>query len=495
MLRFFTAMGAALTLLIAAGPAHAKWLRAESPHFVIYSDGDEKVLRGYVERLEVFHELLLLQMRPKNVGPARKLPIYLVNDRDAMQRVWGAPTDTIAGFYTAGPEDIFAAALRTRGEDYVLQHEYVHHFMLQHFPSSYPGWLVEGIAEYWMATDIQPAHVDYGTEVRLRSTWLAAPVRLPLRDVLSKGPSQMGSKDAVAVYYAKSWILTHYMMQEAGRRAQLNQYVAAVAAGGDPVASMEKATGMPVAQLDAALTSYLKGSFKSTRQGRRPKVFPTEITALPRSADDLLLESQLLKRLPDEQQDKTKAAAFVATVRKAAAKHPGDRFAELTLARAETRLGDRAKGEAILKRLLASEPDDVEALLVLARSRMAEGDGKDAAGKRVAYAEARRYLETAYKKDGERYDTLFAYVRSRSTEPQTDNDFEVLKTAYFTAPQVAPIRMQLGRVLMARKRYADAVVVIEPLANNPHGGAMVATAKTLLQEARSKAGPAAVAAR
>jgi predicted Zn-dependent protease len=254
---------------------------------------------------------------------------------------------------------------------------------------------------------------------------------------------------------------------------------------------MEKATGMPVTELEAAVTRYLRGSFKSTRQARRPKTFPAVVTDLPASADDLLLESQQLKRLSDED----KAPALLAKVRRAAAKHAGDRFAELTLARAETQLGDRAKGEAILKRLLASEPDDVESLLVLARSRMAEGDGKDAKGKRAAYAEARRHLETAFKKDAERYDTLIAYLQSRSTEPQTENDFEVLKAAYFAAPQVATIRMRLGQVLMARRQYGHAATVLEPLANNPHGGEVVAAAKALVEEARGKAAPASAAAK
>lgn len=48
-----------LTLGLAAAaafPAHAKtWIRAESPHFVIYSDIGESKTRDYLEQLEAFN--------------------------------------------------------------------------------------------------------------------------------------------------------------------------------------------------------------------------------------------------------------------------------------------------------------------------------------------------------------------------------------------------------------------------------------------------------
>jgi hypothetical protein len=41
---------------------------------------------------------------------------------------------------------------------------------------------------------------------------------------------------------------------------------------------------------------------------------------------------------------------------------------------------------------------------------------------------------------------------------------------------------------MYKERYLEAVLVLAPLANNPHGGDGLAPVRTLLAEARQKAG-------
>ena len=41
---------------------------------------------------------------------------------------------------------------------------------------------------------------------------------------------------------------------------------------------------------------------------------------------------------------------------------------------------------------------------------------------------------------------------------------------------------------MYKERYLEAALVLAPLANNPHGGDSLASVRTLLAEARQKAG-------
>ena len=45
-----------------------------------------------------------------------------------------------------------ATATRISTADVILFHEYVHHFMLQHFSVAYPAWFVEGYAELFSNT-------------------------------------------------------------------------------------------------------------------------------------------------------------------------------------------------------------------------------------------------------------------------------------------------------------------------------------------------------
>jgi predicted Zn-dependent protease len=92
--------------------------------------------------------------------------------------------------------------------------------------------------------------------------------------------------------------------------------------------------------------------------------------------------------------------AFLASVRKLAARQPNDRFSRLVLARAETRYGDRAAGEAALNTLLTEDPKDLDALIVLGESRLAVGR-TDPAARPTAFAEAGKLFARAFKIDAD----------------------------------------------------------------------------------------------
>jgi len=166
----------ALALVAGVGlpaSARAEWLKAESRHFVVYSDGGESGLRAYVTMLEDFDGLLrLYHGRAAGAEEAdRKLDVYLVRTSDQLRRVYPDAPKTVAGFYSASMADIFAVAIRKSdglSEDTVL-HEYVHHFMLQHYPGAYPAWLVEGYAEYFMTAEIEDRKILVGSPNGARS--------------------------------------------------------------------------------------------------------------------------------------------------------------------------------------------------------------------------------------------------------------------------------------------------------------------------------------
>ena len=118
-----------LGLAAFATPAQARWLRAESPRFVVYSDGDGAVLRAYITRLEAFDATLrFIHGLPLSEVPPSKLDVYLLRDSAELQQVNPRMGNMVAGFYSASDEDIFAVAIREHGDDSTEQHEYTHHF-------------------------------------------------------------------------------------------------------------------------------------------------------------------------------------------------------------------------------------------------------------------------------------------------------------------------------------------------------------------------------
>jgi len=468
-----------------ATPAAADWRRADSPRFIVYSDGDAGVLRAYAQKLETFDRLLrAIHGLPLSETPDRRLPVYLVGSQRDIQQVRPGSGNTIQGFYLARDEDIFAIAVRTRKQDEVLLHEYVHHFMLQNFSAAYPGWLVEGYAEYFMTTDIGPSQISVGRPDADRVTWLATATWLPLSDVLTKRPDEFRTAEDQVLYYGQAWLMTHYFMSDPARQKMLWAYNEAVGAGQDAVTALETATGMTASDFDRALRAYFRG--RTTITSYPADLFPRApitVTELGAAESDLMLLSRrLVVGAPEEER-----AATAEAVRRAAARHEGDPFARLTLAHAELHFGDEARGVTLLEELLADHPDHVEALQYLASARLeAAYESNDEAPLR----EARSLLARAYAVDPAHYRTYLLLARTREGVPgyPNENDLETWQLAYSLAPQLAEVRVGAARALIMQERFDEAIAILGPVANDPHGGQGAAIAGRMI--ALAKAGQA-----
>jgi hypothetical protein len=480
----FLAAVAALILLAAPGLAQAKWLKAESPRFIVYGESGERSLREYAEKLETFDSILRYMHGMDIVGvPPRKLEIYLVAGNRELREVSPGLSETVAGFYAPGMGDVFAMAIRDSESDYVLLHEYAHHFMLQYFPYGYPAWLVEGYAEYFMSSTIRGDKIEVGRPNDTRAYSLKQSRWIPMAEVLGKTSDALKPSE-VDNFYAQSWAITHYMMNDPARHKQLQAYMKAVGDGADPVKAMQDVTGMDLVTFEKKLRAYVGGRLTFqvlTRSGfTAPQI---TVTALPDSADGLLLAYQRMKRGLSAEEGK----AFVdSTIRPRAAKYPGDRLADLTLAYGEIWFGDAAAGEAILQRMLLADSKDADALRLLGISRVNQiEDDQDNA--RALLVEAGRYLARSHAAQPGDYRTLYYYAITRQTERDypSENTLSVLSTAYDLAPQVASVRMLFARALIDNEEWAEARVVLIPLANSPHGGEGAAAARRMLIEVQT----------
>lgn len=468
----------------AASPAHARWLKAESERFIVYSDGAERPLREFTQKLETFDRLLRLHMGlALEEPPHRKLPIYLVRSSSGLAVVRPGISDAVAGFYHASGEDIFGIAIQSGsglGADDVVLHEYAHHFMMQHFPYPYPAWFIEGFAEYYMTAEIRPDRVLVGKYNAMRAAWITDGSWMRFSDLLSSRPLQRGVRNA-ETFYPLSWLLTHWFMGDPERRLLLNAYLLDVGAGGDPIEAMERATGLTIPQLRRTLRSYRRIPYQAIIHPF-PTV-PVTVTTLPPSADDLLLLNQRLKvGVPaDRRADAARDA------RRAAARHPDDPLALLVLGHGELHFGDREAGRAALNRLLALDPDHVEAMQLLVTDlfhQMREAEDADAAD--ALRAQARALLGHAYRLDDANYTTMLHLAELRHGGPgwPNENDIATLEVAYILAPQLAEARLNLASALIAVDRKDEAVTLLAPLSNNPHGGGGAEAARRLINEAR-----------
>jgi tetratricopeptide (TPR) repeat protein len=483
-------------LICTATPATAEWRRAETPGFIVYSDGDAGVLRDNALQLELFESSLrLLHGADPAARAPRKLIVYLVGDRRSLGQVWPGIPENIAGFYRPSEDGVFAVAVRERGSLDTLLHEYAHHFMMGSSGSGYPGWFIEGYAEYFMTANLSPRRVAIGDFNKGRADWLQYGKWLPTADIVNNRPSQYSDGNAVAMYYAQAWLLTHWFMSEPTRMRQMFNYFGRLRTGEASTVALEAATGMTIADIDRALKAYVRGrvpmkSF-SAEQFATPQV---AVTTLSRGEDALLLLSLRLSNVSD---DKDRRAATLTEVRSRTASFPDDAFARRLLARAEIRMGDREVGETIVRDLVEADPEDTESLLLLAESRILTAREDENADRAVVMGEARRYLGRAYALDDTDFRTLYMLSMTRNGAPgfPNDNDMETLLAAVEFAPQIPGIRLSAAQAYAARDEYGQAIKMLEPMAANPHGDRGSAIARTLIGHYRtSQAGDATASA-
>lgn len=469
-------------LMFLAGSAEAAWVRAETDRFVVYGQGGEQSVRDFATKLTTY-DWMLRNFHPstKDRKAETKVQVFLLASEVDLKRVEPRIRKYTRGFYRAMNEGVFALAVKNGGgldADDVLFHEYAHHFMLENFPSAYPAWFVEGWAEYFMTTEITKDRIRIGGYSPARANAIFDETWLPLQDLLSRTTAET-RPERMNAYYSQAWLLTHYMRSDETRARQLDQALRAIADGKDPIESFQVATGGTLAELSASLRKYRRlQTISINNPGLAPQM---TVTVLPRSADELLLDNLRLVLSPTWRVD----AGFLAGIRRRAAKYPGDRLAEQTLARAEFVMGDVAVGEAIMKRRLETKSDDLEDLLLAGTGQLMAGM-RASEERDVRYRAARSFLAKAYQLDKGDFRTLFAYALSRSIEPTfpTENDLTALAEARYLAPAVQESSFRLGMALLQKGRREDAANVLAPVINSPHGGRAAEQARTLLNQGR-----------
>jgi len=401
----------ALALLgLTPAPALAEWRRAESPHFVVYSDGSERSLREYALKLERFDALLTSRFGGRGSDDVRRLPVYLVGDGRALRvAVPGLPAG-IAGYYSSSDTDVFAVLIRGESDD-ILLHEYSHHVMARAGDVQYPGWFREGFAEYFAtATVTEGGEASFGLPDRGRMYALQQNRWLPMDAVLRAESSlAIGGQTGMNMYYAQSWALTHWLLADPGRIRNLSAYVAAVNGGRDPVEAWQAIFAMTPDQLTTQLRAHVRGRLSYAKLDMPPISPVVTITTLSPAADAVLLPMINARSWNPAEID---GPALLATMRAAADRFPDDPLALVALGRAEKRWGDPAAAATALTRALERQGDQVEGLVLMAELAMERGsEAADETEQTRQWDLARDFLRRASEADPTDYRAYAARMR------------------------------------------------------------------------------------
>ncbi|PZR36006.1 hypothetical protein [Caulobacter segnis] len=462
-----------------------RWLKATTPHFNVYGAIDEPELREAASDLERYHRLLAGVMRVEDKPQAARLDIYLVAQRDDLEKV--EPEVDAVGFYRAGPGGRAALATWNASDReqarHVLQHEYAHHFMAQNFAWPYPLWFREGFAEYFGATVERGDKLQLGGPVATRVPSLERQSWITLDALLD---ARMDSP-RLGMVYAQGWLLTHYLLGDPERAGQLRAYFAALRAGQPEPDAFVAAFKTDKTSLQRQLTSYAKSGMTMTVVPVAPLVAEdVTVTALSPAYGDLMLDSLRLIRGRRGETDR-QASDIVKAIAAKAARYPDDPFATRTLAHAQQAFGDPTVAVELLKGTPALQTDPyAQYLLGVAWQTVGR---RDPARLAETSGESRKALARALKLDPTFYPALYRYAR---TQPQdSDAALDALVGAHLLAPQVEQIRIDAVIALLGKGEYDSAAGLIAPLAQSPHLSLNVAVAQVLREKAIAHQGAGA----
>ena len=483
-----------LVQLPLASAASAKWLRADTQHFVVYSSGSSTELQLFGSNLERFDALLRLKFNVVDDENPNKLVVYFLAGQESV----GQLVKNAAGFYSPDTEGTYAVTNRDRKLDKtdlsgmeVLFHEYAHHFMFRHFSYPYPAWYVEGFAEYYATAEFkQDGTWALGKPPYYRAYGLILGAHMSVDKILFGEPNKSDAEQA-DIYYGRAWLLVHMLTTKPEFKGKLSAYFSAIRGG----KSEQEAAVLVFGDLrifDKTLDRYRdsKLTFWSTKV---PLVVDTGLTVseLDPVASQLLVLR--LNRLGGRDPAKIRATlrALVKTEPQRA-----DVWYELAMVERETfKDADKAdqalaeqRAAIAVDQALAADPKHVRANVLKADILMRRLRGADDVVP-AHWSKPRTYLVTA--NTGALNDPLVLMAWYDSFElqgrPPTKTAQDALARAFELQPELPELRIKFAFDLAKQGRFDEAIHLVEFLAHDPHGSEIGQKLLKLLQDMKAHA--------
>lgn len=488
MLRKILIFGA---LLLAHAPASAAWQRAETKHFVIYSEQRPADLHAFATKLEKFDRAvrLIRLMDDPPVGLGNRLTVFVLSNDAAVRKLLGDKSGMVQGYYIGRASGSVAFVPRktdaNSDEDLraetVFFHEYAHHLMMQVLNRPLPEWLVEGFAEFLSTARFRRDGAVVLGAPALHRAWgiYDKDGGLPIEKLLSNDYDTLTVEQTESLY-ARGWLLVHYLTFEPKRAGQIDRYVNAIASGVAPLEAARSAFG-DLRQLDRDLDRYRnRGTLTSFVFGPEKFTAPAVYVApLSEGAS----RAVLLRARTESGVDEKTAEPTAAEARQLQRLYPGDELVELELAEAELDADHPEAAEAAADRALKANPRNTEAMVlkgraIVERARAAKGDAHP------LFEQARAIFIAANKIDTEDPEPLKEFYESFQAEGvrPTPNAIAALHYASNLAPQDSGLRMNSAYRYIADGKVAEAKRVLAPLAYDPHKRSLAKLARKMLDK-------------
>jgi hypothetical protein len=274
----------------APGPNEV-WKMVDAGDVVIYSNARDGVIRESALELLRMRAALAHVTRLQIVSPV-PTKVFLFRTHASFVPYRNAIVgdfEHISGAFIPDDDANYALVDATVSRDDVLYHELTH-FFVRNTVAGIPRWLDEGLAGFYSSFVAIGNSVRVGAPPDYFLKYLRAMGLQPLRELMTKtlAADDYKNEDVSGVYYAESWLVTHYLLiGNPARGAQLPALLAALEQGQTLDAAFAAAFKATPEEIEGEVRRYLNGSrfnyieyklddLGSIRDVPAPKVIPRD---------------------------------------------------------------------------------------------------------------------------------------------------------------------------------------------------------------------------
>ena len=259
--------------IVAASPVSAKeiaerkWIHMESEHFSIHSNAPKRKTRNLLRQLEAMRLAVLAEFQLPDDALSKPTVLVLLGRSSDLEKIgYKAATD---GILIPGATR-YLIVLRNAydvDEMQVVMHGYAHQLLDAMSRHSLPRWYKEGFAEYVGSSQLTGQRLYFGINNPARIETLQNYGWLPWEQVLSTNEIDHLSPVDSRLFFAQSWMLTHFLQNKTGYEGSVAAawkiYESKINENVTPVAAFQIAFGISMDEISPALRQYFRrGKFR-----------------------------------------------------------------------------------------------------------------------------------------------------------------------------------------------------------------------------------------
>lgn len=245
------------------GAAEEVWVKVQTPHFLVLSNGSLKDAREVATEFEQVHAIFLRAFPNLRTDSSADTIVLAVKDEKTFVEMLPGQkklAHNLGGEFLKGWEKDYVLVrldLGIQGREAVY-HEYIHKLLHLNF-TRLPTWLDEGLAEFFGNSEVRKDETLIGVpspRVGLLRNRTIYP--LPTLFSVTQNSPYYHEPDKAPMFYAESWGLTHFLMVGQGVSGidRMSSYLSSLQHGTAAPKAFEQAFGDPK-QIEKQFEQYV----------------------------------------------------------------------------------------------------------------------------------------------------------------------------------------------------------------------------------------------